>query len=96
MSCSEIRHPSVAQGPAGPVLLVWTDSGVGNFEVYFKDRSADGWSPTTRITRNGAISMDASIYPAPDGTVHVVWDDERDGNFEIYHSTMSPPDAPQP
>ena len=86
----EIRHPSVAQGAEGPVLMVWTDSAVGNFEVYSKTRGPEGWSPTTRITRDGAVSMDASIYPAPDGTLHVVWDDHRDGNFEIYHSTLPP------
>lgn len=84
----EIRHPSVAQEPNGPVLLVWTDSGVGNFEVFHKSRGADNWSATTRLTRDGAVSMDASIYPAPDGTLHVVWDDDRDGNFEIYHTTL--------
>ncbi len=83
----EIRHPSVAQGRDGPVQLVWTDSAVGNFEVFHKERETRGWSPTTRITRDPAISMDASIYPAPDGTLHVVWDDHRDGNFEIYHAT---------
>ncbi len=86
----EIRHPSVAQDGDGPVLLVWTDSAVGNFEVFHKTRGPAGWSPTTRITRDGAVSMDASIYPAPDGTLHVVWDDHRDGNFEIYHSTLPP------
>jgi len=82
-----IRHPSVAQGTEGPVHLVWTDSAVGNFEVFHKQRGDSGWSPTTRITRDTAVSMDASIYPAPDGTLHVVWDDQRDGNFEIYHAT---------
>jgi len=86
----EIRHPSVAEDGSGAPHLVWTDSAVGNLEVYHKHRGPRGWSATTRITRDGAVSMDASIYPAPDGTLHVVWDDERDGNFEIYHSMLTP------
>lgn len=86
----EIRHPSVAQSAGGPVLLVWSDSGVGNYEVFHKSRGEHGWSVTTRITRDRAVSMDASIYPGPDGTLHVVWDDNRDGNFEIYHTTLVP------
>jgi lysophospholipase L1-like esterase len=86
----EIRHPSVAQAAGGPLQLVWSDSGLGNFEVFHKNRGENGWSITTRITRDRAVSMDASIYPAPDGTLHVVWDDDRDGNFEIYHATLVP------
>lgn len=86
----EIRHPSVTEDGYGSPHLVWTDSAVGNLEVYHKRRGPRGWTATTRLTRNGAVSMDASIYPSPDGTLHVVWDDDRGGNFEIYHSVLSP------
>ena len=68
------------------VHLVWCDSRVGSWEVYYKRSSDHGmtWGPDTRLSEEWNESMFPSL--AINGSlVHVAWYDFRDGNHEIYY-----------
>ena len=56
------------------VHVVWGDTGVGNWEVFYR-RSRDGgvtWLKRTRLTRNDDLSQFPSVA-VRESTVHVVW-----------------------
>ncbi len=68
------------------VHVVWYDYRDGNFEIYYKNSTDNGfsWNADTRLTNNISISENPTIV-CSGSYVHVTWFDERDGNCEIYH-----------
>ena len=75
------------------IHVVWTDSRVGNLEIYYKNSTDNGatWSSDMRLTND--VSESYTFMPqaiAVNGNnIHVVWYDNRDGNFEIYYKNST-------
>jgi len=68
------------------VHIVWADNRDGNYEIYYKFSSDNGfnWATDSRLTINSAYSYNPSVSVSG-SFVHAVWNDDRDGNSEIYY-----------
>jgi hypothetical protein len=79
--------PSVAVSGLD-VHVVWNDYRDGNFEVYYKRSTDEGfsWNSDVRLTHDTLASMFPCIA-ASDSVVHVVWYAHPEGarNFQIYY-----------
>lgn len=73
---------------AGSVVhVVWMDSRIGNYEIYYK-RSTDGgvsWGIDTRLTNTSPMHSSYPSITVSGSKVHIVWVNSRDGYLEIYY-----------
>ena len=54
----------------------------------FVSADPEGWSNDTRLTFDGAGSIDPSVVADSQGNVHVIWDDGRDNIGGIYYKKI--------
>ncbi|OGW67332.1 MAG: hypothetical protein A3J72_07870 [Nitrospirae bacterium RIFCSPHIGHO2_02_FULL_40_19] len=75
----------------GVLYLVWSDSGGGNAEIYFKYSGDYGatWSDDLRLTNNLGTSWTPSMAVGQNNDIHVVWGDNREGTEAIYYKYSS-------
>jgi hypothetical protein len=86
---ADSQYPSISAVDS-LVIVVWRDSRIGNFELYYKRSTDNGvsWSADTRLTNNPAVQWYPSVSASGSG-LYVVWQDARDGNEEIYGKRSS-------
>ena len=80
-------EPSIAVDPSGNAYVVWTDSRNGNWDIYFRYRSAAGsWDPDFKVSddEGTAYQTGPSLAVDPNGNAYVAWTDFRNGNDDIY------------
>ena len=89
---SEDLSPSITWTWNGTVWLVWSSYRTGNFDIFYKNYTADGvpLSDATPLTTDLDWDETPSIMQAVDGTMWVVWSSERSGGqYDIYCKTSS-------
>src|SRR5512136_1681501 len=81
-------YPAVAVDASGHLHVVWQDSALGNYEIYYK-RSEDGgdsWTASKRLTWTAGTSDHPAIAVDPAGTLHIVWGQLLPGgNQDIFY-----------
>jgi len=83
----ESTGAALAVGSSGHLHLVWDDSTLDNYEIYYK-RSTDGgatWTASKRLTWNSGNSLKPVLAADSSGQLHVFWHDQTHGNEEIYY-----------
>jgi len=59
--------------PSGVAHLVYSDSDVGNGEVYYRRYGAGAWDPPIRLATSAEWSYNPVLAQTPDGELHVAW-----------------------
>lgn len=86
-------HTIVCDGNGGAVI-VWTDSRVGNQNIFAQRVSPDGtinWQTNgVAITLANNYQGNVTAIPGEDGETIICWDDKRNGNDDIYAGCVCP------
>jgi|GEM_PF-952180 len=90
-------RPSLALDSYGNPVVAWYDNSSGNYEIYIKRWTGNGWVEIGYgSTSGGGISVDSGIsewpYLALDAYSNplVAWDDDTSGDNEIYVKRWQP------
>lgn len=79
--------PSISADSGGGIHVVWDDSPLDKYDVFYKNSSDSGstWSALTRLSWNSGDSVLPRIAVDSGGGVHVVWEDDTPNNSEIFY-----------
>jgi hypothetical protein len=83
---NESLDPAIAVNSSDQIHVVWADSTLGNFEIYYKS-SADGglsWTPAKRLTWTLGSSEEPAIAVDSNNQIMVVWSEGNWNNREIF------------
>ena len=84
--------PGMAVDSSGAINIIWTDTSLGNSEIFFS-RSADGgttFSTPLNISNNAGHSVGPSIAVDPSGNINIAWaDDTPLGSNRLYDEFFS-------
>jgi len=77
--------PSVSVS-GGTVHAAWWDNRDGNYEIYYKRSTDNGfsWEPDVRLTSDTSWSSTPCVASSGD-RVYLAWEDDRNGAGEIYY-----------
>jgi hypothetical protein len=79
--------PAIAIGMDNSINVVWEDSTLGHYELYYR-RSADGgstWSSAQRLTWTSSACRAPAMAIDGDNRIHVAWYEYTQGNIEIHY-----------
>lgn len=77
----DLFAPALASGPAGP-LLVWSQQGDGNWDLYASLHGADGWCQPVRLTSAPGPDLYAAVVATEQG-YWIAWQGFREDHFRI-------------
>ena len=84
-----VTSPRMAVDSSGAINIVWTDTSLGNSEIFFS-RSADGgtiFSTPMNISNDAGDSVFPSIAGDASGNINVVWADDTPGiKYDVFFS----------
>ena len=83
------QKPAIAIDSGDNIHVVWHDTTLGNYEIYYKKSTNGGatWTVTQRLTWSTGLSGSPTIVIDSTDNVHLVWHDDSPGwpNLEIYY-----------
>ena len=65
--------PSVTVTTDGRVLVAWSSSRTGTYQLWYKYYNGSSWTADTRLTNYAQADSDPSIVQTRDGNIWVVW-----------------------
>jgi len=86
--------PNITIHPSGNFLIVWTDSRLGNPDIFAQFYLETGTAIGSNFRINDDITNTSQGAPATatvmSGKFWIVWDDSRNNNYDIYLQTLNP------
>lgn len=78
--------PAVAASHDGSVHIVWSDSSLGNHDIYYIKKTGDtGNGQPLNLTPTPVHSIDPDIAAGTDGTLHVVWREWANTSYQLFY-----------
>jgi hypothetical protein len=77
--------PALAATPDGRLYCAFTNSFLGNCEVYCAAWDGQKWSLPQVVSRTSGVSTSPALAAGPDGSLHAVWADTTPGRSTIYY-----------
>jgi hypothetical protein len=93
----DVWRPSVAVAGDGTVVVAWSESQGGNWDLYARrfDPAAGAWAERTRLTTNPGTDTDVVLATAADGSIWMAWQGFADGQADIWLADVAHPDGRQ-
>jgi hypothetical protein len=84
-------NPSASQSVDGTICVVWQRYHEGNYDLFYKISSDQGfsWSNATQLTTHNSVDVAPSITYTWNGTLWVAWTSHRNGVYDIYYKTSA-------
>jgi hypothetical protein len=77
--------PSMAQGPAGTLQIVWYGFDGATYQVYYRYKDARGWQPTVQATHGVKDANNPSLAVDGAGRAHVAFYSYFRGEFDVWY-----------
>jgi len=83
--------PSLMVTNDGTIWLFWSSMRTGNYDLFFKTSSDNGytWTNATQLTTNPERDVAPSVIQAANGTIWVVWQSINMGTYDLFFKTSS-------
>lgn len=85
----DVFRPAVAYDANDSLHVVWPAQVDGNWDLYERRKTAQGWQPVERLTTAAGTDLHPKMATDPKGNLWLVWQTFRDGQFDIFLKRFS-------